>query len=324
MTSVVPGRYWESMHKTSGRWKLGLALALTTALMWGLLPIALKLLLGAMDAYTITWYRFLAAAIVLGIFQARRGALGGLNGLAPRAWLLMVVAVAGLLANYVIYLLGLDYITPGAAQVVIQLAPVLLLLGGLIVYGERFSGAQWLGFIVLLTGMALFFNHRIDELFGSFGDYALGVVLIVIAAFTWASYALAQKQLLNSLPSEKIMLVIYIAGVAVFLPPSEIGSIAELDGFGLGLLVFASVNTLIAYGAFAESLDHWEASRVSAVLAITPLLTLVFMALFSMVTDAVSPEPLNLLSMIGAILVAGGSAATALGGRRQRRAEPKR
>lgn len=312
------------MHKTSGRWKLGLALALTTALMWGLLPIALKLLLGAMDAYTITWYRFLAAAIVLGIFQARRGALGGLNGLAPRAWLLMVVAVAGLLANYVIYLLGLDYITPGAAQVVIQLAPVLLLLGGLIVYGERFSGAQWLGFIVLLTGMALFFNHRIDELFGSFGDYALGVVLIVIAAFTWASYALAQKQLLNSLPSEKIMLVIYIAGVAVFLPPSEIGSIAELDGFGLGLLVFASVNTLIAYGAFAESLDHWEASRVSAVLAITPLLTLVFMALFSMVTDAVSPEPLNLLSMIGAILVAGGSAATALGGRRQRRAEPKR
>ncbi len=37
------------MHKTTGRWKLGLALALTTALLWSVLPIALKLLLGQMD-----------------------------------------------------------------------------------------------------------------------------------------------------------------------------------------------------------------------------------------------------------------------------------
>ncbi|HAU01998.1 MAG TPA: EamA family transporter, partial [Porticoccaceae bacterium] len=30
------------MSEISGRWKLGLLLALTTAILWGLLPIALK------------------------------------------------------------------------------------------------------------------------------------------------------------------------------------------------------------------------------------------------------------------------------------------
>ena len=58
------------MHATTGRWQLGLALALTTAVFWGLLPIALKVTLTGMDAWTLTWYRFTSAAIALG----RRGA----------------------------------------------------------------------------------------------------------------------------------------------------------------------------------------------------------------------------------------------------------
>ncbi len=53
------------MHKSSGRWRLGLGLALTTAILWGFLPIGLVLLLDYMDAYTIVWYRFLFAALTL-------------------------------------------------------------------------------------------------------------------------------------------------------------------------------------------------------------------------------------------------------------------
>ena len=38
-------------------WKLGIALSLTTALMWGLLPLALLPIIGAVDYVTITFYR---------------------------------------------------------------------------------------------------------------------------------------------------------------------------------------------------------------------------------------------------------------------------
>ncbi|MDD9894936.1 MAG: EamA family transporter [Gammaproteobacteria bacterium] len=44
---------------------LGFFLSLTTAALWGMLPVALKELLAGMDAWTVVWYRFLVAALVL-------------------------------------------------------------------------------------------------------------------------------------------------------------------------------------------------------------------------------------------------------------------
>lgn len=306
------------MHRTTGHWRLGLALALTTALLWGTLPLALKLLLARMDPWSITWYRFLAAALILGAFQAHRRQLPALSGLRRGGWTLLTIAALGLTGNYLLYLLGLDHITPGAAQIVIQLAPMLLLLGGLMLFGEQFDRVQWLGVGTLLAGIALFFNQRIGEIFGSLADYTLGLLLICAAAVTWAAYALAQKQLLKSLASENIMLLIYLGGALVFLPTADPGAIGGLDGWGLALLAFASLNTVFAYGAFAEALDHWEASRVSAIIALTPLLTLGFMGLIGPLGGALTPEPLNGLSVLGAILVVGGSVLAALLGRRRR------
>lgn len=305
------------MHKTTGQWRLGLALALATAFLWGVLPIALKLLLSSMDVYSITWYRFSAAAVILGLFLVRRGQFPAVRSLGKYGWALLVIAILGLNGNYLFYLLGLDFITPGAAQIVIQLAPMLLLLGGLIFFGERFVAVQWLGFGALLGGMLLFFNHRLQEIFGNFDQYTVGILFIIVASVSWAGYALAQKQLLGKLASEQIMLLIYIAGALLFLPTAQPESILVLDGFGLFLLAFASLNTLLAYGAFAEALDHWEASRVSAVLAITPLLTLLFMYFIGLTTTRVVPEPVNMLSICGAVIVAAGSMLTALGGRQK-------
>ena len=53
------------MHVSSGRWLYGFLLALTTTLLWGVLPIMLKEVLKVMDPYTVTWYRLLSAGLVL-------------------------------------------------------------------------------------------------------------------------------------------------------------------------------------------------------------------------------------------------------------------
>lgn len=57
----------EMRHVT--QWKRGFVLALVTATAWGLLPLALKITLDVLDPYTITWFRFLTAALVLGAFS---------------------------------------------------------------------------------------------------------------------------------------------------------------------------------------------------------------------------------------------------------------
>ena len=85
--------------------------------------------------------------------------------------------------------------------------------------------------------------------------------------------------------------------------------------------MFCSLNTLVAYGAFAEALKHWEATRTSAVLAVTPLLTLLFGALLTVLPGGyVNQDAVDGLSLGGAVLVVCGSAACALGGQRRRRA----
>ena len=92
----------------------------------------------------------------------------------------------------------------------------------------------------------------------------------------------------------------------------------DLNGAMLLLLAFASINTLIAYGAFAEALNHWEASRVSAILAITPLLSLVAVEILHAIRpDLMASEELNWLAITGAILVVLGSMTTALGSNRR-------
>lgn len=80
------------------------------------------------------------------------------------------------------------------------------------------------------------------------------------------------------------------------------------------MLLFCGLNTLIAYGSFAESLEHWEASRVSAVLALAPIVTLIAVELVAGIfPQLIPPENITLIGIIGALLVVSGSVAIALG-----------
>lgn len=294
---------------------MGLLLALATVLLWGFLSIALKfLLLGGMDAYTITWYRLSASALLLGAFQARRRQLPAVRRLAGRDWWLLLIALLGLIGNYVLFAMALDFVPPATAQLVVQLAPLLFLLGGLVIFKEAFGAWQWLGLVVLVLGLLLFFNDRLAALVRLSGAEAIGVLLVVLASVVWAAYALAQKQLLVSLSSENILLLVYVGAAVLLFPLSTPGQVFVLGRFELGLLLFGVVNTLAAYGCFAEALEHWEASRVSAVISLTPLVTILAVyAVLAIWPEADVGTRLDALGSVGAVLIVAGSMMTALG-----------
>lgn len=301
------------MHPSN--WKVGLPLALITAFMWALLPIALKGLLDSMSATTATWYRFVGAAVLAGTYYGWTRQLN-LRQLFERGMLpLTIIAVVGLLTNYLTYASGLHFITAGAAQIVIQLAPLLLLTSSVIWLGEHFSPRQWLGVAMVVGGLPLFFNQRLPELVsGANHDYLLGLGLIVVAAIGWAVYGFFQKKILSRAKPQDLLVLIYIAGTLCFLPMADPMSALKLDWLGWALLIFLTANTLIAYGAFTKALAHWEASRVSATLALVPLLTLAIGALIGAVwPDYIEVEPMNWISWLGAAAVASGSLFAAIG-----------
>jgi drug/metabolite transporter (DMT)-like permease len=303
-----------ALHSTSGRSSLGLGLAVTTMLLWAVLPFALQGVLVALDPVTITWARFLVSALLLGAFLAARGALPAAPALRGLA-LLLGAATLGLAANYVLSLLGLHWTSPSESQVLIQLGPMLLALGGVLVFGERPTRLQWIGFGLLLTGLAGFFASRRSA--AAFGAERLGpgAMVIAVAALAWAIYGLAQKQLLQRLRSPQVLLCVYAGCALVFTPFAEPHRLAALDGMQAGLLAFAALNTLVAYGAFAESLAHWEASRVGAVIALSPLATLALAALVRFPWPGTTGSAhLGLGSWLGALLVVIGSVTASLAG----------
>jgi drug/metabolite transporter (DMT)-like permease len=304
-------------HRASGRAGLGFVLASTTMLLWGVLPLALEGALRSLDAVTLVWFRFLVAAVLLaGWLGARRG-LPRLRGLGRGDRWLLAVATAGLAANYVGYTLGLERTSPASAQVLIQSAPLLLALGGIFVFGERFTPAQWLGLAVIVAGLGGFFASQLAALGEALAGYLAGASWIAIAAVTWAVYGLAQKQLLRALSSQAVMLCIYTGCALLFWPFAEPSRLGDVSPAGAALLAFCALNTLVAYGAFAAALEHWEASRVSAVLALTPLATLACAAAAARwLPGHAAPEALSPASWAGAAAVVAGSLLASLGGRR--------
>jgi drug/metabolite transporter (DMT)-like permease len=303
------------LHQSSGQWRLGLSLALVTVCLWGVLPIALKVVLQAVDVYTVTWFRFLVSFWLLAIYLGVKGQLSiGRRKLGKTRLDLLAIATLFLAANYLFYLKGLQDTSPTNAQVIIQLAPVMMGMGGLIVFKERYTLRQWAALGTLLLGMLMFFNEQLRHLVTAPAQFLWGSVYIVIAAAVWAVYALAQKQLLQQVPSTVIMLVIYGGGALIFAPFSSPADLQTLTPLQWGMLLFSAFNTFIAYGAFAEALDHWEASKVSAVLSTTPIVTLSSVFLVSVLFPTlITPEPITLMAIAGAFFVVTGSLGIALG-----------
>ena len=300
----------------SANWRLGLGFSLVTVIMWAGLPIALKVILGEMDSITITWYRFSLSAVIAMIWYGNRSFDAVKRLLSRPLWPLTMLAITGLLANYIFYLIGLDHTTAEASQILIQLAPLMLLVCSVWLFKEPFSPPQWLGVMGFTVGLLLFFHHRLRALANLDENYLLGMFLLLLAAVTWTCYGLAQKQLLKDVGANDLLLLVYIAGAICFLPASSPSQIQQLDGLELAVLAFASLNTIIAYGSFGMAMTHWEVSRVSATITITPLLTLFLVFLSNAFYPGfIQMEPLDWMNWLGAVLVVGGSTLAALGNR---------
>ena len=295
-------------HVTSGRWGLGLVLSLFTIFVWGGLPIVLKIMLISLDAFTMTWYRFVVAAALMALIVYRQGHFHLVRRLKGGYAPVFLASVLGFSSAYVLYPQGLHYISPSAAQVVNQISLLFLLLGAMLLFHERMNRVQVFGLMLLTGGIFLFFNEHLSEL--ASGDSAMipGILWVTLAALALSTYTLTQKQLLQILPTSVILFLIYLIGSFLILPFVRFESLLAQDARQMILLNVSAVISLVAFVTLVESLKHLEVFRVSMVLAVVPLVTVVdMMVLAPLLPGLLQPEHLNLLSISGAVLVVIGS-----------------
>ncbi len=301
------------MHSPTIKHTTGFFLSLIAAMLWGMLPVALKELLVGMDAITLVWYRFFAAGVVLFAWLAMQRKLPQLLRQGAQTKWFLLFAAAGLCINYFLFSYSLNFVNGETSEAVIQLTTLFLILGGVFVYKEPFFAVQKVGTALIVCGLLLFFNDRLSGFLSLENKETVGVIIVVFAAITWTVYALLQKQLLNSFSSVQILFLIYAFSIVVLLPFISPLSLFELTEGQFYLLLFCCLNTIVAYGCFAEALNCWDASKVSAVLALAPLFTIGSLKLVVYFQpDYAFSDRLSMLSLLGVALLVVGSVMTAL------------
>lgn len=279
---------------------------MVTATLWGFLAIMIKVAVVWVDPVTIVWFRFFVAFIFLFtwfLFKDRNQLR-----ILLRPPFVLILAALGLTINYIGFAKGIDFTTPGTAQIFIQLGPILLAVAGIVIFKEQLTRRQALGFIIAGVGLIVFYREQLSQILHGENIFYRGVIWLVTAAFCWNIYSVFQKKLVQKFPPQQLNLIIYFIPVIVLIPFT---SFEKFSGLGPGnwiLLVFLGLNTLIAYGALAEAFKYVEANKVSVIIALNPVITFVTMILLAALeVKWIESESITIMGFAGAILVITGA-----------------
>lgn len=283
----------------------GILSVCVTALLWGFLAIVVEVALRFIDAQTMVWFRFAFAATVLLLYFVFRkpNDLKSILKKFPPALLLAGICLG---FNYYGYAKGLDYTSPSTTQVFIQMGPIMLAIVGVVFYKEKFNTKQLVGIIIAFCGLVLFYFNQLKVMVDE--SFNLGFLLIVFAAVSWVVYAINQKKLVKQYNTQLLNLFIYLIPALFYTPVANFSVFGNLNINQWLIMIFLGANTLLAYGFLAVALKHIEAYKVSIIITLNPIITVVVMSiLYRMQVSWIQGEQLEPLSALGAILLLGGA-----------------
>ncbi|WP_372753016.1 DMT family transporter [Labilibaculum sp.] len=290
---------------TSNNYK-GVLYAMITSLLWGFLPIFLKVSLKDLDPISIVWFRFTFAFLVLFIYYLNTDKQQ--LRIIKRPPLILLIAAVALGINYLGFMQGINYTSPSNAQITMQTAPILLALVGIFFFKEKVNRKQLLGFAIAGLGLFLFYQNQLQAFINDKEAFNKGFFWIELGAIMWVLYASLQKKLVQKHPAQLLNMVLYGIPAIFYAPFVNYGSFLQLDFSSWLIVTFLGLNTLIAYGCLALAFKYTEAYKVSIIVAVNPIITLVSIAVLSVMNvQWIATDSLSIYSMIGASLVIGGA-----------------
>ncbi len=287
----------------------GILYAVITAVLFGVLAIALKFSLSELTPADITWFRFVLAFSMLALYYYFRKP--EYLRILRRPPLILIIATLCLSLNYYGFIEGLNLTTPSIAQIFIQLGPVLLAAAGFIFFRERITWRQITGLFLVVAGLLIFYHEQFGLILSGKGTWQTGVIWILVAAVAWAGYSVLLKIMVLKYPPIQLNLVIFGLPVLLYFPFVNFGHFASLGLVGWLILIFLGLNTLFAYGLLSMAIQYVEANKVSVILILNPILTFALMAILSKSGATwIQHEQYTFITLLGAMIVLVGAVLT--------------
>ena len=261
-------------------------MVLVTVSLWGVLPIFLKVGLNYYSVGTIAWFRFFFSFSVLFLFFFISRSDYRILRQPP---IIGILGGAALAANYFGMTQGVHLSGASNAAIIIQTAPLLLVVAGIIFFKETIRFRQLMGIAISITGFYLFYLDRSENAVNNI-DYSIANEWVLFAATLWALYMICQKQLSIKYSAQSINLLVYAVGTIVLIPLVEWNEFFESSAIGWIILVILGLNTLLAYGALAEAVECIPLSLISILITLNPLITLGGMLVLTTFGISLLPE----------------------------------
>ena len=293
----------------------GAMYALFTASLWGFMAIILKVITYDLSPVTVVWFRFAFAFAILASWTLifRRADFS----IFKRPPFLLLLAALFLAGNYTGFITGIKYVSPTSSQVFIQIAPVSFALSGILIFREHVNWKHIVGFILVLAGIGLFYSEQLRDLTSGADHFTLGMMLVLGGGLSWAAFATAQKALLKKIGPNQLNLFIYGSCALAMAPLVKFSQLGALSAVNWYILIYLGLNTVLAYGSLALAIKLTEATRVSVIITLNPIITFISLAILTRLqVEWIEPEAFTLISLFGALSVLAGAILVIMAGKR--------
>ena len=266
--------------------RLGYAMALSAAALWGLNGTVSKVVLkNSLSSLELVELRSLGAFLVLGagIALLQPGELRVRRAELP--WL-VVFGVVGLAFVQLLYLISIRRLDIGVALLIEYTAPVLVALWARFVLRERVRNRIWVALALALAGLAL-----IVDLAHGVTLNGVGVVCSLLAAVAYAVYVLIAERAIGGRSSVSLLCFgFFFASVFwAFVAPwwrfpfgaldDDVSLLGHLASHSLPVWLLMAVNvllgTVVPFVLLVRALAHLPATRVAIAAMAEPVVATV-------------------------------------------------
>lgn len=216
-------------------------------------------------------------------------------------WRVIILGILCIPVNQFFFLEGLKLSAASHAGLIYGLGPVLVLIFAVISGLEKLDKHKLLGFSLSFIGILWLF---IDSGVTLSADYMIGDSLLFFAVTSWSAYVAYSKPLLNRYGALKLTSGVFFYGMLIGFPiifidfhEFELSAITPISMWGY--LYITLITSFIGYFLWNFILKRMEATKVSIMSNLSPILAVIFGVTFL-------NEPLTNGLIWGGILIISG------------------
>ena len=248
-----------------------------TVLMWASTFVIMRWASADISPGPLALIRLIAGSLTLTalVLWVRRGRLS-----MPRGKALGLTAAFGV-SWFALYTLVLNwaghYLDAGTVAMVVNLAPLMVGIGAVLLFKEAFSRRLFIGMLVSLSGIVFI------TVSGTTGQLAwAGLVIAFIAAVLYAGGMLLQKLVLRDVDPLTATWLGCISGAAALLPfvPPTINEVSDIStGTIIGAVYMGVGPTALGFWFWGYAMNHFATGRVASATLAVPAVVVLMSAL---------------------------------------------